>query len=289
MADAGGGPTLVDTGRMQRTVRRPIAAQGIGVHSGQDCAVTVGPAEPDTGIEFTNGRSRFRLGPSCIGETVRCTTVGSAGHSVRTVEHLLAALYGMGIDNAEIQVSGPEVPILDGSSLPWVERLRKVGARVQGRRRLAFEPDRAIAVTLGGSCALATPDQELTLTCVTDFDHPMLGTQAASLRITRGAFIRELAPARTFALAADVERMLSSGLAKGGDLSNALVVYDDGYSDALRVPDECLKHKMLDVIGDLCVLGVRLHAHVTVYRPGHAVNARLVGQLARALTERAAQ
>jgi UDP-3-O-[3-hydroxymyristoyl] N-acetylglucosamine deacetylase len=255
----------------------------VGIHTGDACCATVSPAEADSGVVFTDGTRRFRVGPGCVGETTRCTTVEGDGLVVRTVEHLLAALFGLAVDNATIRVDGPELPILDGSALPWVAALRRAGSVSLERPVMAYRPSDVVVVADRASCAVATPARGLVLTCVTHYESPMLGTQSATVRMGPREFADQVAPARTFALAKEVEHILGSGLARGGDLSNALVVYDDRYSDTLRMPDECLKHKMLDLLGDLSVLGVRLQAHVTVYRPGHGLNAALVRALARGL------
>lgn len=269
-------------GRQERTLRKPIEASGVGIHTGVHCGVRIEPAAAGTGITFTDGRSAFALSPDRLVDGCRCTALGADGWTVMTVEHLLAALLGMGIDNATVQVDGPEIPILDGSARGWARLLRGAGAVSQNRRAEEVWLDEPVAVTSGNSCAVAVPDTCLRLTCVTDYDHPLLGVQAATRKIGRGVFERDLAPARTFAMHHEVQALLDAGLARGGDLGNALIVFEDRFSDALRVPQECLMHKMLDLLGDLAVLGVRLRAHVTAVRPGHAVNARLVGRLAAA-------
>jgi UDP-3-O-[3-hydroxymyristoyl] N-acetylglucosamine deacetylase len=267
----------------QRTLGKGIEVTGTGIHTGQRSRVRLTPADADAGLVFSDGCRSFSLRADRLVESRRCTAVGDGQFSVQTVEHLLAALYGLGVDNAVIDVEGPEVPILDGSALGWVQLIRAAGICTQDRLARVYAVREPVGVVVGESCAVATPSSVLRLTCVTAFDHPLLGVQTGSVVIRPSSFARELAPARTFAMWHEVQAILDSGLARGGDLKNALIVYEDRYSDELRVPDECLKHKMLDVLGDLCVLGMRLHAHITVFRPGHAVNARLVGRLAETL------
>lgn len=264
----------------QVTLRRPVQAEGTGVHTGHACRVTIEPAGPDEGIVFGDADGSFRLSASRWIAAARCTMVGDGRLCVQTVEHLLAALSGLMIDNVRIMVDGPEVPILDGSAQPWVDRILEAGTVELDAPAVAYVIREPVAVECGEARAAAAPHAALALSVTTDYQHPMLGKQTYTAELTREAFIRDLAPARTFALAEEVEHVLARGLARGADLSNTLLVYADHYSDALRVDDECLKHKVLDVLGDLCVLGRRLHATITVHKPGHAVNAQLVQRLA---------
>ncbi len=268
--------------RAERTLRKSVETTGTGIHTGERCRVRLGPADAGAGIVLSNGDKSFRLTPACLMPGSRCTTVGDGHWKVMTVEHLLAALAGMRIDNVVVQVDGPEVPILDGSAKEWAALLRSAGSVSLGRPASELHLEEPVAVTLGDSGAVAVPNASLRLTCVTDYAPPVLGVQAATRQIGKSVFERELAPARTFAMYHEVQAILDAGLARGGSLENALIVYDDRFSDELRMPQECLMHKMLDLLGDLAVLGMRLCAHVTVVRPGHAVNARLVGRLAAA-------
>jgi UDP-3-O-[3-hydroxymyristoyl] N-acetylglucosamine deacetylase len=242
------------------------------MHTGGEGRVTVSPAPAGTGVFFVVGETRLPAVADFVVNTQRCTCLGLDAVRLDTVEHLLSALYGMQVDNAEVGVEGPELPILDGSALPWAQAIADAG--IEELEELAEPVTLAQPVVLneGDSWIVAEPAEAFTVTAVTDYSHPLLGTQVATFSGPPDVYLREVAPARTYGFAAEVESLLRAGLARGGSLDNALIIYDDHFSDALRVPDECLRHKVVDLWGDLSLVGGRLNASVTAIKPGHRIN-----------------
>lgn len=285
----------LDLGMPQLTLGQTVTVSGVGLHSGQPCAVTLRPASADQGITFFRGSGSVRLNPRAVADTRRCTalrlvegpaaqpTTNGSVDTVETVEHLLASLHALGVDNVSIEVTGPEVPAVDGSALPWVSAIRGAGLVELATEAWAFTPSRSFAIVHRDSCVAVSPAKDLTVTCVTHFDHPLLGTQCGQFVVDADRFESEIAPARTFGFAEEVAALRKSGLARGGSHENAVVIYDDHVSSPLRFPDEFLRHKALDLVGDLFVLGRRLRASVYAVRPGHTVNAALTGALCRSL------
>jgi UDP-3-O-[3-hydroxymyristoyl] N-acetylglucosamine deacetylase len=255
---------------------------GTGMHSGQPAAVAVQPAPAGAGVCFLSGGTILPARAEHVANTRRATCLAVGPARVDTVEHILSALHGLGIDNVEIEIDGPELPILDGSALPWVEALLDAGIVELGDDVVPIRPASSLALRDGDSWMVATPADDFSLTCVTHFDHPLLGTQSATFVADPALFAAEIAPARTFGFAAEVEALRAAGLAKGGSLDNALVIYDDRFSDELRVPDECLRHKLLDLWGDLYLAGGRIQAAVTAIKPGHKINAAFARMIAEA-------
>lgn len=214
--------------------------------------------------------------------TVLATSLGKSGVSIQTVEHLIAAMSGLGIDNARVEVDGPEIPILDGSAARFVDLIREAGGTVAQRRPKRFiVVKKTVIVGDGDKFARLEPAPCFSLRATIDFDHPIVNRQTFELTLSDTAFLRELAPARTFGFAKDVEKMHAAGLARGGSLDNAVVV--DDYSvqnpEGLRFPDEFVRHKMLDAIGDLALLGAPIIGRYVAYKSGHALNTQLVAAL----------
>jgi UDP-3-O-[3-hydroxymyristoyl] N-acetylglucosamine deacetylase len=241
------------------------------------------PAPADAGIVF----ERADLGGLPIAASARNvrstslnTTLAAGGASVGTVEHLMAAFAGLGIDNARIEVDGPEVPILDGSAAPFVEAIRKAGTITQPEARRDLVLRRPVTLRQGERTILALPSDDLRISYAIDFSHPAIGYQAVTLKLDEAVFAASIAPARTFCLLRDVRAMRDSGLARGGSLDNALVVGDDGVMNGqLRFRDEFVRHKVLDLIGDLALVGAPLKAHLIVYKGGHQMHAALVQKM----------
>lgn len=278
----------------QTTLGAAFSLSGIGMHTGQPATVTVQPALANEGIRFAcrSEESRpaveFSALAASVVNTRRCTCLGTNVARLDTVEHLLSALAGMQVDNARVEVLGEELPILDGSGRPWIEAIRAVGVVELSESLSRFRLSAPIALKDGESWLVATPAESFCLTCVTHFDHPLLGTQAATFFDDPEAYAAEIAPARTFGFAHEVEALLAAGLAKGGSLDNALIVHEDRFSDALRVPEECLRHKVLDLWGDLSLFGGRigrLDAALTAVKPGHRINAAFAALLAEHVSE----
>jgi len=267
----------------QRTVRRTVEIDGVGLHSGAQTRVEIVPAPPNHGLVFSRrdlGGAEIPATPDAIGDSSLATTLERDGVSVATVEHLLAALQGLGVDNARIDVDGPEIPILDGSAAPFVDAIRRVGTTAQRAPRRPLTVKRPMTVRDGERAILALPSREFRISYAIDFPHPAIGYQAVALSLDEEVFSASIAPARTFCLLRDVQAMRASGRARGGSLDNAVVVGDEGIvGGALRFRDEFVRHKVLDLIGDLALLGAPLQAHVVVFKGGHRLHAQLVRRL----------
>ena len=269
---------------MQRTLSKSLSFQGTGLHSGRAVRVTVEPAPEDHGIVFSrtdlDGAPRI---PAHIDHVVRtnlATTLGVGDATVGTVEHLIAALRGLDIDNALVQVEGPELPGMDGSAQPFVRALVGVGITEQAAPRRYLRVIRSVEAEDpdSGRWSRLAPFEGFAIDCEISFDHPLLRQQNIRFCGDGERFAAEIAPARTFGMLADVEKMRSAGLALGGGLDNALVLSatDVINPGGLRFPDECVRHKVLDMIGDLALLGSPVRGHFSACRSGHAFNLALV-------------
>jgi UDP-3-O-[3-hydroxymyristoyl] N-acetylglucosamine deacetylase len=264
----------------QRTVAKRVSCTGVGLHSGKPATLTLAPAAPDAGVTFV----RMDLGVEVparhefVADTTLSTNLAHAGARVNTVEHVLAALHGMGIDNCRVEVDGPEIPILDGSAAPFVALVQEAGVHGQrvGKRWLVIE--QPVEVRDGDKVARLDPADSFSVEFTADFAHPLITNQAFRVAISDRAFEREVARARTFCFRKDIERMQAAGLARGGSLANAIVV--DEYSilnpEGLRFPDEFARHKVLDAIGDLALFGLPVLGALTAVKSGHALNQALV-------------
>ncbi len=281
-------------GWRQRTLKSAIGCTGIGVHSGQRVNLSIGPAEVNSGIVFLRSDldRRIKARYDLVAETRLCTVLADADDPamrVGTVEHILAALSGAGIDNALVTLDGPEVPILDGSAAPFLFLLDCAGSVEQDAARQIVQVRRAVRVTDGDAwaelrplgMATRTTGAVLEMDLSIDFAAGAIGRQASSLRLTPDTFRHQLAEARTFALASDVARMQAAGLALGGSLENAVVVDGDMVLNpgGLRMDNEFASHKLLDAVGDLALAGGRLHGRFVAHRTGHALNNRLLRSL----------
>ena len=271
----------------QRTLQESIKSTGVGLHSGSKVVMMLGPAPADTGIVFR----RTDLSPvrdiparaDWVDETDLSTSLGSGDYHVTTVEHLLSALCGLGIDNAYIDIDSPEIPIMDGSAGPFVYLLQSAGIQEQSAAKQFIRVTRDITVQDGDKSATLRPYDGFRVTFAIDFDHPVFKEQIgyAALDLSAEAFVREISRARTFGFVHEFEYMRSRGLARGGSVDNAIVIDDyrilnDG---GLRFDDEFVKHKMLDAIGDLYLAGHQLLAEYEGVKSGHALNNRLVRAL----------
>jgi UDP-3-O-[3-hydroxymyristoyl] N-acetylglucosamine deacetylase/3-hydroxyacyl-[acyl-carrier-protein] dehydratase len=263
---------------VQRTISKDVTLDGVGVHSGEDASITFRPAEVDTGVVFRrmdlDGAPEVRADLDHVAETELGTTVGAGDTRVLTIEHVMAALSAVGIDNVVVEVTGPEVPIRDGSFAEYVDALDDAGPRDLDAPARLIEL-RAPVYLNGetGQSYVATPAKQLRISASIDFDHPCIGRQYGSFKVDGPGFRRDLAAARTFGFEADATGLHARGLARGASLDNAVVLSDDGIlNDGLRFEDEFLRHKIGDIVGDLALLGGRLRAHVVADRPSHAGN-----------------
>jgi UDP-3-O-[3-hydroxymyristoyl] N-acetylglucosamine deacetylase len=267
----------------QQTLAQAFTLEGVGIHTGAAGRVTAHPAPADTGRVFRSGGRDIPARADHVADTSRCTTLGADGARVSTVEHLLSALHGLGVDNVIIEVVGPEIPILDGSALPWVEAIQAAGVAAQGVPARVFTLAEPCEVAEGASRFQAAPGDGLRVEVVTEFhEWPEGRASQAYASGPEGArrYVDQVAPARTFAFRREVEMLLAAGLAKGGSLDNALIISPpDTFSTPLRLPQEWCAHKLLDVIGDLALVDARLNVHLTAIRPGHRLNVRLAGAL----------
>lgn len=278
-------------GNAQRTLRHPIFCRGVGLHSGCDVRMTLLPADIGTGIRFQRtdlpNSPPFRVHTGSIIQTRLATVVApspKSPHNVATVEHLMAALYAMEIDNVLVQLSGPEVPILDGSADAFTFLLSSAGFLKQQAVRQLIVPEEIIEVSGShGEKARLVPhkSQTLDLSLSIDFPAPIIGKQHYRARLCHSLFMKELAFCRTFVNYSDVESLQKQGMARGGSLHNALVVNHDNVINptGLHTPDEFVRHKALDAIGDLYCSGYRICGRFEAYKTGHALNNRLLRAL----------
>jgi UDP-3-O-[3-hydroxymyristoyl] N-acetylglucosamine deacetylase len=280
-------PTLLFTEAVmrQQTIRRPVALEGIGLHSGKRVRITLSPAPPDSGIVFRLGPDGQPIpaAPESVVDSHYATTIGKNGCRIQTVEHLMAATAGLGIDNLAVEVDGSEVPAMDGSAKPFVALLHAAGRVPQGARRRPVAIPHAIHVGGGNRWIQIVPAAELRISYTLDNDHPAIGTQVVSVVPTEASFVNEYAPARTYGFLKDLGVMRKHGLALGGSLDNAIVVGKRGTLNGLRYRDEFVRHKVLDLIGDLALLGRPIHGHVIARNAGHGLNFELVVAVQRAL------
>ena len=270
----------------QRTLARPIRAEGIALHSGKEAAITIHPAPPDTGVVFRRVDLRgqnVRANAANVVETRFATTLAEDGVRVATVEHLMAAFAGLCVDNAVVEVNAPELPIFDGSAAPFLDLIRDAGVAEQGAPRRYLQVVREVSYTEGGAVAHLRPHDGFRVEYTMDYDHPFFADQCqhAAVEFANGTFEREVSRARTFGFLADMETLRASRMALGGSLDNAIVVDDDGIlnDDGLRYHDEFVKHKILDAVGDLYLCGHPILGAFEGYRTGHATNNGLIRRL----------
>ena len=275
--------------KQQQTIKRPVTFAGTGIHTGNKVNMTWKPAPVDHGIKFVRVDldSRPVIEPQIrnIGDTTRWTTISSNGAVIHTVEHVLAALTGSGIDNLLIELDGNEPPVGDGSAKPFVEMVKEAGLQPQEGQREIFQPREIIHVSAGESFAIVLPSDQLRVSCTIHFGKPGLDAQYLSLAIEPETFGTQLAGARTFAFYDEIQFLMDKGLIKGGSLENSVLIRGDTLlaTEPLRYRDEFVRHKILDIVGDLTLLGRPLAAHIVVVRPGHGLNAEITKGLAKLL------
>jgi len=268
----------------QKTIRKPVSLDGIGLHSGRRVRVTLSPAPPNSGIVFrAEGHpDPIPAAPESVIDSHYATTIGRNGVRIQTVEHLMAAAAGLGIDNLDVEVEGNEIPAGDGSAKPFVNLLLQAGRQQQGALRRPLVTPYAVRVGDDRRWLEIVPSDTFHISYTLDNEHPAIGRQELTSAPTERQFIEEFAPARTYAFLKDVGKMRKNGLARGGSLENAVVVGNRDVVNGLRYRDEFVRHKILDLIGDLALLGRPLLGHVTAYNAGHALNFDLVVAVQRA-------
>jgi UDP-3-O-[3-hydroxymyristoyl] N-acetylglucosamine deacetylase len=274
--------------RGQNTLRERVSLSGIGVHSGAPVSISICPADAGAGISFL--RTNMPGSPDVeipalaryVGSTDLCTVLGDPrGAFVGTVEHLLAALAGMGVDNAVIEIDGPEVPIMDGSARAFVDAIEQAGLQAQGARKRFIKIRKPVRVELGTSYAEFRPYDGCRFEIAIAYDCPVIGRQAIGVEVTPTSFREEIAQARTFGYMKDVERLWAAGFARGSSLENAIVIGDGAVvnQDGLRYPDEFVRHKVLDSIGDLALAGAPIQGLYRSFKGGHKLNAMALAAL----------
>lgn len=270
---------------LQRTIRKRVKVEGIGLHTGQPASIVFRPAPPDTGVHIVRsdlpGSPSIAIRPENVRATSLATTLGGPEFSVSTVEHCLSSLAALRIDNLFIELSGPEIPIGDGSAYVFMEGLLAAGIVDQDEPRKYAYITQPIFYGDNEKHAYVVPYNGLRVTCTIDFPHPKIGRQRMDIDINETTFAREISRARTFGFMKDVEAMRARGLALGGSLDNAIVLDNETVlnPDGLRYVDEFVRHKVLDALGDLVTLGRPLMGHVVLYKAGHDVMNKLVRKI----------
>lgn len=268
---------------MRRTIARSVTREGHGVHSGAPSGCRLHPAPSGTGLVFQIGTQLLPALLRHVRASQQRTVLSDAAGNARveTIEYLLSACYGMGVDDLRIEVWGGELPILDGSALPWCAALLEAGLCPQPGERDVLRVPKAIEIGDARSWARLVPGSGLVLDLTVDFPDPAIGVQHLHWAHDPDAFVREIAPARTFGNLSDQDRLRAAGLGQGASLENT-IVFDRGRVinlEGLRFADEPVRHKALDVLGDLALLGAHLEGHLRMMRPGHALTAALMGQI----------
>lgn len=265
----------------QRTLRSSAGLRGRGLHTGEECEIEILPADPNSGVVFSAGDDEIRAVVENVRDTNRGTTLSNGKAEIHTVEHLLAALAGMLVDNARIRICGPEIPAADGSALPFVELIESAGIIEQDVTARIARLREPVRVGDDSRYLRAEPAEGLKVSGLVSFAHPLIGEQAFSAALDPETFNREIAPARTFCTSDEIEAILALGLGKGGTEDNVIVVHEDHYSTPLRFDNEFVRHKVLDLIGDLSLIGKRLYANVTGVKTSHFLNIALTDKIAR--------
>lgn len=281
-SSSGKGPSVLL--RYETTIQRPVEASGVGLHHGVPVSIRILPAPPGSGIVFIRTDLQHFAIPASwrhVAKVSYATSLMRQGVLISTTEHLLSSFYSMGVDNAVVEINNLEVPILDGSSQPFVELIRKAGLRTYRRRRRFLRIRRPVSVEGNGKRITIVPSDRFLLTCEVFFDHPLVGRQTLELEVTPDSYAREIASARTFGFAHELDQMRNMGLIRGASLENA-VCFENGRvlnPGGLRFHDECCRHKALDLIGDLALIGRPLLGHVIAERAGHAMHVALVAKI----------
>ena len=270
---------------LQATIATSVEASGVGLHSGQPARVALKPAPEHHGLVFYRMDLPDTPGVPAhfenVVNTTLATTLGTDKATVATVEHLIAALAGSRLDNVRVEVHGPELPIMDGSARPWMLLLAEAGREDQTAAAPRVVIRKPVEVRDGDRVARLIPSDTLQIAATIDFTHPLIGRQSLETPLSNGEFGRELAWARTFGFEAQVAAMHDAGLGLGGSLENAVIYGEDEVlnPEGLRAPDEAIRHKLLDIVGDLGLLGARLQGRLEAERPGHAITLELLRAL----------
>ena len=270
--------------QFETTIQQPVATHGVGLHHGVPSSVRILPAAAGTGIVFRRSDLNGFEIPASFRHVARvsyATSLMRQGVLISTTEHLLSALYSMGVDNAVIEIDNLEVPILDGSSLPWVMLLQQAGVKTLRRQRKYLQMTREVSVEGNGKRIRILPSDRFVLNCDVYFDHPMVGRQKLEFEVTPDRYAEEIAPARTFGFENELDQMRNMGLIRGASLENAVCFTKRGVlnPEGLRYANEPVRHKVLDLIGDLALIGRPMLGQVIAERAGHAMHVALVSKI----------
>jgi UDP-3-O-[3-hydroxymyristoyl] N-acetylglucosamine deacetylase len=268
----------------QKTIKRIVGCSGIGLHSGKPVNLRMLPGEQGSGVVFRRvdlNNAEIHANQEYINQVNYATSICRGATQLLTVEHLMAALYGLGVNNIVIEVDSDEIPIKDGSALPFVQMLQEAEiVRCDGHANYFLQILEPIEVRDGDRYVVVFPSDHFEISYTISFDHPWLRRQEKTMRVTRDSFVKQLAPARTFGFLHEIELMRANKLALGGSLENAVVLTEHGImNEHLRFPDEFVRHKILDLIGDLSLLNYRLIGHVVAYKAGHSLHSNLVSNI----------
>lgn len=270
--------------RYQHTLKKEVVTSGVGLHTGAKSNIRLIPAPRDTGIVFVRkdkGNAEIKACVSSVTDTTFATNLASNGVTVRTVEHILSALSALNIDNLYVEIDGPEVPIMDGSAFVFTQKILEAGIAKQSKRISCLRIIKPVAI-IEEPCQIAvTPYEGMRITYRIHYDHPAFREQNMGIDITGENFIKELAPARTFGFLKDIGFLRNKGLARGSSLDNTLVLGRNGVINKgkLRFKDELVRHKILDAIGDISLLGLPIYGHIIANKSGHALNIKFLKKL----------
>jgi len=270
---------------LQQTIKNPVSFSGIGIHSGQNAEIILKPAAEDSGINFY--RTDLPDSPpipgliSQVSCNARSTVLGEEPNQVKTVEHLMAAAWAGGIDNLKVEIQGPELPIFDGSAAQYVQFLRKAGITEQSKPRRILQLKAPVWFSHNDSLMIALPHDKLEILCTINFPHPLVKSQYFDYQLETDSFTHEIAGCRTFGFIEEVQALLDKKLALGGSLENAIVIFPDHYSSPLHFPNELVRHKILDIIGDVYLLGHPLMAKIIAIKPSHFVNHAFIKEIVK--------
>lgn len=273
----------------EQTIASPIEFKGVGLHTGELATMRILPAPPGKGIIFRRvdlDNFEIKADVGSVARVAYATTLMNKGVWISTVEHVLSALYGVGVDNAYVELDNFEVPILDGSALPYTDAIARAGLSTQNRHRRFLRITKPFMLEEPGKTIGIYPSERLSIRYEIDFPHPVIGEQKLEVKIEGDTFARLIAPARTFGFYHELEKLQASGLIRGGSLENAIVLTDDGMLNdtSLRFPDEFVRHKILDLLGDFALIGQAVLGRLVANKAGHALHTRFVAELLESAT-----
>jgi len=276
---------------VQQTIKKEIVVEGIALHSGRDAEIKLKKSPADTGIVFSRSDLENKINipaePDSVVNLIRNTSIGSKKveeAKISTIEHLMAAVWGSGIDNLEIEVSGPEIPVIDGSSFPYYQQILKTGLKKQKRKRKIFKIEETIFARAEDSYIVIMPYDGFKISYTLDYDHPVIGSSYFEFEAEKMDFAEEISKARTFGFASEVEKLHEQGLALGGSLDNAVLIEDTKTVNPLRFENEFVRHKILDVIGDMFLNG-RIMGHIIAVKSGHRLHVELAEKIREKMLE----